>query len=47
MEKERNKKEQESKTCDKGTQNIGIGDEGTESACDYSDPAAGLTNAHL
>ena len=42
-----NKREQESKTCDKETQNISIGDEGTESAIDYTDLAAGLTNAHL
>ena len=42
-----NKREQDGNTYDKETQNIGIGDEGTESANYYTDLAAGLTNAHL
>ena len=31
-----NKREQDGKTYDEETQNIGIGDEGTESASDYT-----------
>ena len=41
------KNELEGKTGNEEAQNIGVGDEGTESASDYTDSAAGLTNAHL